>query len=366
MVNLSEILRQLLPINQSTSEALAAIFIFGLTVAVGWIAYYVFSHYFSRWAQKTKTNLDDEILKSIRTMVVLLIITVGIYYALTSLSLIAPYEAELAKIFSVVQILLVAFAITRVTNVLVDWYATRQVGRQNEKNNHLMFILKKAIQLVVYVMAFVVILYVFEIDLSGVVVGLGVGGIAVALAVQNTLSDVFSAFSIYFDHPFEIGDFVVVGEHSGTVTNIGVKSTRIRLLQGEELIISNKELTSTRIRNFRRLEKRRITFTFGVTYDTPSDKLKRILDIVTKIISNIEVAELDRVHFAKFGDFSLIFEVVYYMKVPGYRDYMDTQQKINFEIKAAFEKEGIEMAFPTQTIYLKTNSENVPLSQQRT
>ncbi|MCX8150300.1 MAG: mechanosensitive ion channel family protein [Candidatus Bathyarchaeota archaeon] len=365
MPNLSEGLRQLFPIDQLTSEVIVALLMFAVTAAMGLTVYYVFSRYFSRWAQKTKTNLDDEVLRSIRIMVVLLIITVGIYYALTSLSLISPYEAELAKIFSVVQILLVAFAITRVTNVLVDWYASRQVGQQSGKNNHLMFILKKAIQLVVYVMAFVVILYVFEIDLSGVVVGLGVGGIAIALAVQNTLSDVFSAFSIYFDHPFEIGDFVVIGEHSGTVTNIGVKSTRIKLLQGEELIISNKELTSTRIRNFRKLEKRRITFTLGVVYGTPSDKLRRIIEIVTQIINNIDVAELDRVHFAKFGDFSLIFEVVYYMKVPGYREYMDTQQKINFEIKDAFEKEGIEMAFPTQTLYLKTTSDTGSLFQQK-
>ena len=364
MANLSEILQQLLPINQLTSEIIVAILLFGATATVGWVIYYIFSHYFSRWAQKTKTNLDDEILKSIRTMILLLIITIGIYYALTSLSFIAPYEVELAQIFSVVQILLVAFAITRVANVLIDWYAARQVGYEKGKNNHLMFILKKVVQLVVYVMSFLVILYVFKIDLSGVIVGLGVGGIAIALAVQNTLSDVFSAFSIYFDHPFEIGDFVVIGEHSGTVTNIGVRSTRIKLLQGEELIISNKELTSTRIRNFKRLDKRRITFNFGVVYSTPSNKLKQVIDIVTKIINDIDIAELDRVHFASFGDFSLIFEVVYYMKVPGYREYMDTQQKINFAIKDAFEKEGIEMAFPTQTIYLKANYENVPSHQR--
>ncbi len=188
--------------------------------------------------------------------------------------------------------------------------------------------------------------------MSGVVVGLGVGGIAIALAVQNTLSDVFSAFSIYFDRPFEIGDFVVIGDQSGTVTNIGMKSTRIRLLQGEELVISNKELTSTQVRNFKKLEKRRINFKLGVTYDTPLEKLKKIPDIVRQIIEAQEFADLDRVHFYEFGDFSLKFEIIYYVLVADYNKYMDIQQAINFAIKGAFEKEGIEMAFPTQTIFL--------------
>ena len=194
-------------------------------------------------------------------------------------------------------------------------------------------------------------LWVLGVDLSGVVVGLGVGGIAIALALQNTLSDVFSAFSIYFDKPFEIGDFVIVGDHSGTVTNIGVKSTRIKLLQGEELVVSNKELTSTKVRNFRKLERRRITFTIGVTYNTPLSKLKKIPQIISKIIQDTELAELDRVHFTEFGDYSLKFLVIYYVKVSDYGKYMETQEAINFAIKEAFEEEAIEMAFQTHNIY---------------
>ena len=250
------------------------------------------------------------------------------------------------------SILIVAFAIIRVANVLADWYGLRQTKRNAATSNHVFFMLKKIIQLIVLVVALLVILYVLKVDLSGVVVGLGVGGIAIALAVQSTLSDVFSAFSIYFDRPFEIGDFVVIGDQAGTVTNIGMKSTRINLLQGEELIISNKELTSARVRNFKKLQKRRVNFKIGVTYDTPLVKLKKIPGIVGEIIKNQEFAEVDRVHFSEFGDFSLKFEVVYYVLVADYTKYMDVQQEIYFAIKEAFEKEGIEMAFPTQTIYI--------------
>jgi small-conductance mechanosensitive channel len=134
-----------------------------------------------------------------------------------------------------------------------------------------------------------------------------------------------------------------------------MKSTRVQLLQGEELVLANKELTTASIRNFKKMKRRRIAFTFGVTYDTPSRKLKKINDIIKEIIDpeKIEnVFKFDRIHFYEFGDFSLNFEVVYYMKDQDYVKYMNARQEINWKIKEAFEKEGIEMAFPTQTIFV--------------
>jgi small-conductance mechanosensitive channel len=193
------------------------------------------------------------------------------------------------------------------------------------------------------------------IDLTGLAIGGAATAIVIGFALQHVLSDFFSAFSIYFDKPFEIGDFIIVGDYSGTVTKIGMKSTRVQLLQGEELVLANSELTKTSIRNFKKMKRRRINFSFGVTYDTPLKKLKMIPEIIKKIINpeKLEhVHRLDRIHFTEFGDFSLNFEVVYYMKSQDYVKYRDTQQEINFRIKEAFEKEGIEMAFPTQTIFL--------------
>jgi small-conductance mechanosensitive channel len=203
-----------------------------------------------------------------------------------------------------------------------------------------------------------VVLSVLNIDLTGIVLGMGVAGIAIALALQNVLGDVFSAFTIYFDKPYEIGDFIIIGGDMGIVKKIGIKSTRLQTLQGEELVVSNNEMISTRIQNFKKMRKRRIVFQFGVTYGTSSEKLKKIPEIIKKIINPKnkklpEVYNLDRVHFREFGDFSLNFEVVYYLKTGDYNKYMDTQQEINFEIKDAFEKEGIEMAFPTQTVLLE-------------
>lgn len=332
-------------------EGIVSIGIFLVFIILGWIVYRIFERYFSRWAEKTKTKLDDEILKNIKKPIYFIVILIGSYYALSNFSFVDQYSTELAFIFTIAEILLVTFTITRVVNVIIAWYAEKQAMKKR-MSEHILFVFKKIINAFIFIIAFLIILAVLDINLTGIAVGMGVAGIAVAFALQNVLSDVFSAFSIYFDRPFEIGDFIIVGEYAGTVTKIGMKSTRVKLLQGEELVLSNRELTSVSVRNFKKMKKRRIVFHFGVTYDTPLKKLKKIPEMVKKIIDGVELADVDRVHFREYGDFSLDFEVVYYMKIGDYVKYMDTQQEINFAIKDAFEKEGIEMAFPTQTIFL--------------
>ena len=351
MFSLSDLLQQYVGLSQIVSEIIAFALIFALALVIAWIGHSLFKRYLCRWAKKTQTNLDDEILRNIRAPIFLLAILFGLYYGLVGIASLQAYSEEFATAFTVGQILVVTFIITRITNVLISWYAEESVKRGKHISNHILFVLKKVVQVVVYTFAFLIILWVFDINLSGVVVGLGVGGIAIALALQNILSDALSAFSIYFDRPFEIGDFIVIGDYAGTVTKIGIKSTRVKLLQGEELVISNKELTSKSVRNFKKLEKRRIVFTVKVICDTSVEKLKKIPKIVAKIIKETDLAELDRVHFREFGDFSLDFEVVYYIATGDYTKYMDIQQQINYGILEEFEKENIEMAYPTQKIY---------------
>ncbi len=353
MASLTETLEQLLNINNGTAEILVSIIIFVVVALIGWGAYKVVNKYFCRWTKKTETNLDDDILAAVKIIIIIMIVIIGIEYALQPLSFLQPYNSTVTGIFTILEVLLGAFAVTRVSNIIADWYASRTALIAGKNSHHLLFILKKIIQLVVYVSAFLLLLYIFNVNLTGAVVGLGVGGIAIAFALQSTLSDFFSAFSIYFDRPFEIGDFIVVGEYSGTVNNIGIRSTRLQLLQGEELVISNKELTSGSIRNFRKLEKRRVSFTIGVTYDTSVEKLRKIPTIISEIIKKTELAIFNRVNFTEFGDFSLKFLVIYYVDSSDWGQYLETQEKINFAVKEAFEQEGIEMAFPTNTIYVK-------------
>jgi small-conductance mechanosensitive channel len=287
-----------------------------------------------------------------------LVIFFGLSFAIYYSTILNQYSPDINdivdKVFLLITILLIAYIFTRVTNVLFAWYAERQ-EKKKKMSQHILYVFRGIFNAIVYLIAFFVFMALAGIDLTGLAIGGAATAIVIGFALQHVLSDFFSAFSIYFDKPFEIGDFIIVGDYAGTVTKIGMKSTRVELLQGEELVLSNKELTTSSIRNFKKMNKRRISFGFGVTYDTPLKKLQKIPNIIKSVIDpeKLEyVDKLDRVHFTEFGDFSLNFEIVYYLKTKDYVKYRDTQQEINFLIKEAFEKEGIEMAFPTQTIFL--------------
>lgn len=190
-------------------------------------------------------------------------------------------------------------------------------------------------------------------NITALVAGLGVGGIAVALAAQNVLSDLFASLSIVLDKPFAVGDFLIIGDYLGTVEKVGIKTTRLRSLSGEQLVFSNNDLLGSRIRNYGRMFERRIVFSIGVTYQTPLEKLKRIPEIIREAIEAQEKARFDRSHFQKYGDFALIFESVYYVLDSDYALYMDIQQAINLQIFEQFEREGISFAYPTQTLYVE-------------
>ena len=190
------------------------------------------------------------------------------------------------------------------------------------------------------------------VNITGLVAGLGIGGIAVALALQNVLGDLFASLSIALDKPFVIGDFVVVDGLSGTIEYIGLKTTRIRSLSGEQIVVANSDLLNSRIRNYKRMEERRALFTFGVTYQTPKEKLAAIPAMVKEIIGKQADARFDRAHFKEYADSSLLFEVVYYVLKPDYNTFMDVQEAVNLDLFGRFEAEGIEFAYPTQTLYI--------------
>ena len=197
------------------------------------------------------------------------------------------------------------------------------------------------------------------VEITALVASLGIGGIAVALAVQNILSDLFASLSIVLDKPFVIGDFIIVDGYLGTVEHIGLKTTRLRSLSGEQLVFSNNDLLQSRVRNYKRMAERRIVFSFGVTYQTPADKLERIPELIRRLIESQETVRFDRAHFQGYGDFALNFEVVYYVLDPDYNRYMDIQQAINLEIFRTFRQEDVEFAYPTRTLYFggKENAE---------
>lgn len=200
------------------------------------------------------------------------------------------------------------------------------------------------------------------VEIGPLIAGLGIGGIAVALAIQNILGDLFASLSIVFDRPFVIGDFLIVGEEMGTVEHVGLKTTRLRSLSGEQLIFANSDLINSRVRNYKRMQERRIAFHFGVQYDTGYDKLREIPHLVKSIVEGVENTRFDRAHFHRFGDSSLDFEVVYYVLVPDYAAYMDAQEAVNLELYRVFEERGIEFAFPTRTLHMHLDGADAEVS----
>ncbi|MBD3319373.1 mechanosensitive ion channel [Candidatus Woesearchaeota archaeon] len=204
-----------------------------------------------------------------------------------------------------------------------------------------------------WIIAILLVISNLGYNISTLIAGLGIGGLAIAFALQKIFEDIFASFSIYFDKPFQTGDYIVVGEDSGIVKHIGIKSTRLQTLQGEELIISNHELTNVRVHNYKRMEERRVVFNLGVTYETKNAKLKKVPSLVEKAIKSEKKATFDRCHFKSFGNFSLNFEVVYRVNSSDYADYMDMNHDINLKIKEFFEKEKIDMAYPTQTVIVQ-------------
>jgi small-conductance mechanosensitive channel len=208
------------------------------------------------------------------------------------------------------------------------------------------------LRLVVWAAVLLVLLQNLGVDITALIAGLGVGGIAVALAAQNVLGDLFASLSIVLDKPFVVGDFIVIDEFLGSVEHVGLKTTRLRSLSGEQVVFSNAGLLNSRIRNYGRMFERRIVFSVGIVYETPADKVRRIPGIVREIVESQQKVRLDRVHFRSFGNFALEFEVVYFVLTPDYNFYMDVQQTINLTIFERFAAEGIEFAYPTQKVFV--------------
>lgn len=303
-----------------------------------------------KWASKTKTDLDDEVIRTVEAIPSVLYFFAALYIAMQFLVL----RSTIVKVVEVILVILLIYWATKVASELIEYGVAKVAKRADGKRekNTTYYALNLIAKIILWSTGFLLILSNLGVNISALVASLGIGGIAIALAIQNILGDIFSSFSIYLDKPFEVGDYVIVGEHQGTIKKIGLKTTRMEALQGEEIVISNNELTSTRIRNFRRMKKRRVVFMIGVAYSTPHKILKKIPAMLKKAINPIKKTTFDRSNFSSFGDFSLNFETVYYLESNNYKEYMSTQEKINLAVVEAFEKEGIEIAFPTQTIHL--------------
>ena len=302
------------------------------------------------WAKKTPATYVDILVDRIRGTGIPLVY-LGIVQASLRVLTLSP---RLERVIDMAGIVLLTLLVIVFTVSLVrygfDAYLRKQ-GQDASSDRALKGVIGLA-KAMVWITGILFMLDNLGFKISTVIAGLGIGGIAVALAAQSILGDLFGYFIILFDRPFEIGDFIVVGDSMGVIERFGVKTTRIASINGEQIVVSNKDLTDSRVRNYRRMGKRRVMFRVGVTYQTPAALLREIPAIVTDVFGEIEGAALDRVHFFSYGEFSLIHEIVYFVDGNDYTKYMDLQQKVNLRLYEEFEKRRIKFAYPTQTLYL--------------
>ncbi|MEX0601031.1 MAG: mechanosensitive ion channel family protein [Rhodothermales bacterium] len=301
--------------------------------------------------RRTKTTLDDVVLSLLKQTKLYFLLALSIFLAVR----IAPVTDQMSVYISRVAYVVLLIQVIAWGNQLITDWIDRYKERRLEEDAAAVTSMQAVgfvIRLAVYSIIFLIALDNFGVDVTTLIAGLGVGGIAVALALQNILGDLFASLSIVLDKPFVVGDFLIIGDFLGTVEDVGLKTTRLRSLSGEQLVFSNTDLLNSRIRNFKRMYERRIVFSFGVTYDTPYEVLTDIPDTVKKMVESQENTRFDRAHFKEYGDFSLNFEVVYFVLVPDYNVYMDVQQAINLALYKDFDEKGIDFAFPTQTIHV--------------
>jgi small-conductance mechanosensitive channel len=307
-------------------------------------------------ASKTENTLDDAVVEAVLKTKWLFMIFVAIWLGTNWLVLPPSVAKFMDSGLMLLFILQAAIWATTIAQELVKHFVRLQVegeATQIATTTALTFVGK----LVLWSVAFLLLLDNLGFDVTALIASLGVGGIAVALAAQNILGDLFASLSILFDKPFVVGDFIIVGDMLGTVEKVGLKTTRVRSLFGEQLIFSNNDLLSSRIKNYKRMEERRVVFTLGVTYQTPAEKLELIPAMIKETVEEQDQVRFDRSHFKGYGDFALLFETVYWVTEPDYNLYMDIQQKINLKLYRWFEAEDIEFAYPTQTIYLASGQQ---------
>lgn len=336
-------------LNNTVSAYAAAAILFITTLLVLKLFKQYLFHRLKTVAHRTKTGIDELVLNIFDSFPWWFLIFLSAAAAYTTLQ--APEWLD-QSVFIVLVALLV-YQTTIIIQVIIDHIIKIKLDGTKDKgkvSGISMFgnIIKGA----VWIVAILFALSNMGINITSLIAGLGIGGVAIAFALQNILGDLFSSFAIYFDKPFSAGDFIIIGDHMGTVERIGIKTTRLRSLQGEEIIVSNRELTTARVRNFRTLNERRVVFSFRVTYQTPQNKLERIPHIVQKIIDDTPNIRFDRAHLKEFGESAFVFEVVYHVLNRGYGSFMDANQHIHFALRKAFTKEKISFAYQTRTIHV--------------
>lgn len=310
-----------------------------------------------QWSQRSATHWDDLLADIVAATHNLMLLALSLLVGLNNLELSSGLEKIIDNGFALVLLSQVGMWGHRAIRGWRDIQLRQSKEAENGAAAINYGILSFVAELILWIILALMMLDNLGFNITTLVASLGIGGIAVALAVQNILGDLFASLSIALDKPFVAGDFIVIDNMMGTVKHVGLKTTRIQSLSGEELVFSNADLLKSRIRNYKRMAERRIVFQIGVVFDTSPEKLRKTSEILREVVQSQPNVRFDRAHFKSIGASSLDFEVVYYVLDPDYTHYMDTQQTINLTLMERFADAHIEFAFPTQTLHIASMPE---------
>lgn len=308
-----------------------------------------------KWVSQSESTIDDIIVDDLEKFLLPIGGFLFLYWGITYLQLSVKTEKVVNVAIAIIIAVFVIRFLSSVIKIILSSYIRRQENGETKVKQvgGLMII----INILVWILGTIFLIDNLGYDVSTILTGVGIGGIAVALAAQNIVGDLFNYFVIFFDKPFEVGDAINVDDKNGTIEFIGVKTTRLRSLTGEQIIIANSDLTKSRVHNFKRQENRRVQFTLTVLYRTATDLLEKIPTIINDIIEGEEDTRFERAHFARFTDYGLTFEVVYFVTDADYLKYMNIQQSINIKIIRAFEKESIQFLIREDKLLMKPLSD---------
>lgn len=316
---------------------------------------------FRKIVQRTESRIDDFILLQVERFIIPLLYLGILYFSVGILRIPSKIRQYIdSAAIAVFTFFIIRFLLLIINNSMKFFWK----GRSDSSSDQASFKgISTFVSILVWALGVVFLLDNLGFRISAVITGLGIGGIAVALAAQAVLGDFFSYFVIFFDRPFEIGDFISVDDKSGTVEKIGIKTTRVTSLAGEQIVFPNSNLTNSRLHNFKRMQKRRVPFSLSVVYSTPASLLAEIPPLIKSIIQGIDNTTFERAHFQSYGESGLKFEIVYFVTTPDFNKFMDIQQTINFRVYEEFERRGIKMAYPSRTLYIENYSDKTDLKE---
>ena len=337
--------------NNTVLEWLIAMGIILGAIIIGKIVYKVFSSFFRVLTSKTETKLDDIIIDMIEEPVVAALIVFGIWFALNRLNLPVGFTEMLANVMQFVIVMMIAWLLTRLMEALIEEYLVPMTAASdNDMDDQMLPLLRKGVKIIIWSMAIIIGLNNAGYDVAALIAGLGIGGLALAMASKDTVANIFGGFTIFTDKPFTINDRVQVGGYDGTVTEIGIRSTRIKTLSGRIVTIPNSKFADSPVENVSLEPARKISIDLGLIYDTTPESMQKALQILKEIAdANNGVNDGASIFFSGFGDSAMNIKFTYYIKKGG--DIAGTQNDVNMAILTRFNEAKLDFAFPTQTLY---------------